>query len=177
LDAQVWRELGVMAVALALFGWVVMRNRVRYVPRHHVEIIERFGRYRRTAGPGRHVLAPVDSARARLDLREQTHVTRREPVETADGVWLSGKIAIRYRITDPVAWTYEVRDPQYAVAQLAFAVLRGELSRADVARARDEEAAIATVVRDEVRKQAPRWGIDLIDLTVEAFDATGEGGA
>jgi hypothetical protein len=32
-----------MALAIALLAWVVMRNRVRHVPRHHVEVIERLG--------------------------------------------------------------------------------------------------------------------------------------
>jgi regulator of protease activity HflC (stomatin/prohibitin superfamily) len=177
LNAQVWRELGAMAVALALFGWLVMRNRVRHVPRHHVEVIERLGRYRRTAGPGRHVLAPIDSARARLDLRERTHVTRREPVETADGVWISGRFTIRYRIADPVRWTYEVSDPLYALAQTAFTALRNELSTTDLDRAREDRPAIASRIHDEARTHAPRWGIELIDLNLEDFETTSEGGA
>jgi regulator of protease activity HflC (stomatin/prohibitin superfamily) len=177
MDAQVWRELGVMALALALFGWVVMRNRVRHVPRHHVEVIERLGRYRRTAGPGRLVLAPIDSARARVDLREKTHVTRREPAQTADGVWIAVRLTMRYRIADPVKWTYEVRDPEYALAQLAFAHLRNELGSTDLAKVREERAAIGARVRDAVGVQAPIWGIELVDLNLEDLGATTEGGA
>jgi regulator of protease activity HflC (stomatin/prohibitin superfamily) len=177
LDAQVWRELSVMAVALALFGWVVMRNRVRHVPPHHVEIVERLGRYRRTAGPGRHVLTPFDSARVRLDLRERTHVTRREPAQTADGVWVSARFTIRYRIADPVKWTYESLDPLYALAQLAFTMLRNELGPTDLAQVRAERASIAARVGGEVGTQAPTWGIALIDLSLEDFEATVEGGA
>jgi regulator of protease activity HflC (stomatin/prohibitin superfamily) len=177
LDAQAWRELGVMAVALLLLGWVVMRNRVRRVPEHHVEIIERLGRYHRTAGPGRHVLAPTDTARVRLDLRDRIHVTRREPAQTADDVWVSGKFTIHYRIADPVKWTYEARDPEYWLGQSAITELRDELGVTQLAQARGDRSAIAARVRERVRSDAPRWGIELIDLHVEDFQATAEGGA
>jgi len=170
VNAQAWRELGAMALALALLGWVVMRHRVRRVPEHHVEVIERLGRYHRTVSAGRHVLWPIESARARLDLREQTHVTRREPVQTAEDFWLTARVRFRYRIADPVRWTYEVSDPLYAVGQLAMTMLRGELSAIELSRARHERPAIASRVRDTVGKDAPGWGIELIDLDVDEFD-------
>jgi regulator of protease activity HflC (stomatin/prohibitin superfamily) len=177
LDAQVWRELGVMALALALLGWVVMRNRVRHVPRHHVEIIERLGRYHRTAGPGRHVLLPLDAFRKRLDMREHTHITRSEPAVTADNVWVSVKFLIRYRIADPVRFTYEAIDALFTVTQFALMTVRNELAGMDLAQARDERPDLARRVREQVRTQAPQWGIELIDLDVEDVETTAEGGA
>jgi regulator of protease activity HflC (stomatin/prohibitin superfamily) len=170
VNAQVWRELGAMALAVAFLGWAVMRHRVRRVPEHHVEVVERLGRYRRIVPAGRHVLWPVESARARLDLREQTHVTRREPVQTAEDIWLTARVRFRYRITDPVRWTYEVSDPLYAVGQLAMSMLRNELSAIGLSRARHERSAIASRVRDSVGKNASSWGIELIDLDVDEFD-------
>jgi regulator of protease activity HflC (stomatin/prohibitin superfamily) len=170
VDAQAWRELGAMALALAFLGWVVMRRRVLRVPAHHVVVVERLGRYRRTASAGVHVLWPIDSARPRLEMRERTHVMRREPVQTADGTWLTARITIRYRITDPVRWTYEVSDPLYAIGQLAMTMLRSELSAIDLSRAGDERPAIASRVREEVRQHAPVWGAELIDLDVDEFD-------
>jgi regulator of protease activity HflC (stomatin/prohibitin superfamily) len=170
MNAQVWRDLGAMALALAFLGWAIMRHRVRRVPEHHVEVVERLGRYRRIAPAGRHVLWPLESARARLDLREQTHVTRREPVQTADDIWLTARVRFRYRITDPVRWTYEVSDPLYAVGQLGMTMLRNELSGIDLSRARHDRSAIASRVRDNVGEKAPSWGIELIDLDVDEFD-------
>ena len=177
MDAQDWRELGVMAVALLLFGWVLMRNRVRSVPATHVEIVERLGRYRRTAGPGRHVLLPIDGVRRRLDLREHTHITRSEPAVTADNVWVSMKFVIRYRIADPVRFTYETVDAVFTLTQFALMTVRNELAGLDLAQARDQRSDLAWRVGQQVRAQAPLWGIELIDLNLEDFEATAEGGA
>ena len=63
---------------IALFLLVVVMKAVKIVPQKQVKIIERLGKYHRSAEAGLNTIFPFfDSVRATLDLREQ--ITKIEP--------------------------------------------------------------------------------------------------
>ena len=173
-DAIGWSFI---TVALVLAGSAFAWHRTRRVSEHHVEIVERLGRYHRTARPRWYLLRPWEQAHTRVDLRELTHVAPPVPFVTADNARVSTAVVIRYRVVDPVRTTYEVRDPVYALRQLAVTLLRDHLDEVDLSTAQERRTDVASRVRDEVRGYSPRWGIEVIGLEIRAFEPMTEGGA
>src|SRR3954447_6793369 len=64
--------LGLVVLVIALFVIVTVVKSVRIVPQQRMDVVERFGKYKRTLSPGLNVLAPmIDSVRTKVDMREQ----------------------------------------------------------------------------------------------------------
>lgn len=57
----------IVVIAVVLAAVTTLGKMVRIVPQQRMDVVERFGRYRRTLGPGLNVIAPyVEIGRAHV---------------------------------------------------------------------------------------------------------------
>ena len=97
-------------VVLVLVLFVLARS-VRIVPQAKAAVIERLGRYTRTATPGLTLLVPfVDRMRPMIDLREQVVSFPPQPVITSDNLTVGVDSVIYFQVTEPRAATYEIAE-------------------------------------------------------------------
>ena len=121
---------------------------VKIVPQKQVKIIERLGKYHRTAEAGLNTIFPfLDSVRDTIDLREQITKIEPQPVITRDNVTMEVDAVIYFVIVDPVRATYEVQNLRWGIEQLTLSALRNVIgaarsrSHADLARHHQRAAA------------------------------------
>ena len=174
MESDATAALLVMALAVILGLLVVGRN-LRRVPEHHVDVVERLGRYHRTLDPGRHLLTPwIDRVRTRLDTREQTFIVPPAPVITADDAVMTADTAVSYRIVDPVRATYEVHSLTQGLEMLTVTMLRGVMADHDLDRARAHPHETASDLRRLVAREAYRWGLDVTRVELRAIEKSAE---
>ena len=76
-----------IVIGFALFVVVILMKWIQIVPQKQVKIIERLGKYHRTAEAGLNTIIPfLDSIRETIDLREQITKIEPQPVITRDNV-------------------------------------------------------------------------------------------
>ena len=74
-------------LVLVVFVLIVLMKAIKIVPQKQVKIIERLGKYHRTAEAGLNTIFPfLDSVRETIDLREQITKIEPQPVITRDNV-------------------------------------------------------------------------------------------
>jgi SPFH domain / Band 7 family len=118
---------------LALFVLVVLFQAVKIVPQKQVKLIERLGKYHRTADAGLNTIFPfLDSVRDTIDLREQITKIEPQPVITRDNVTMEVDAVIYYVIVDPVRATYEVQNLKWGIEQLTLSALRNVIGALDL---------------------------------------------
>jgi regulator of protease activity HflC (stomatin/prohibitin superfamily) len=99
----------VVLFGVAVFLFIVLIKAVKIVPQKQVKIIERLGKYHRTAEAGLNTIFPfLDSVRETIDLREQITKIEPQPVITRDNVTMEVDAVIYYVVMDPVRAVYEV---------------------------------------------------------------------
>ena len=77
----------IVLFGIALFLLVVLMRTIKIVPQKQVKIIERLGKFHRSAEAGLNTIVPfLDSVRATIDLREQITKIEPQPVITRDNV-------------------------------------------------------------------------------------------
>src|SRR5579864_5093643 len=121
-----------MAVGLEVFlGLVVLLvliigfKSIRLVPQARVVIVQRLGRYLKTAGSGPVFVIPfVDKILPTIDLREQVLPFEPQPVITSDNVGIQIATVVYYQIVDARAATYEVVNLLLSMEQLTMTTLR-----------------------------------------------------
>ena len=126
----------IIGAAFAFFVLLVLMRWIQIVPQKQVKIIERLGKYHRTAEAGLNTIVPfIDSIRATIDLREQITKIEPQPVITRDNVTMEVDAVIYSVIVDPVRATYEVQNLRWGLEQLTLSALRnviGQIGRAHV---------------------------------------------
>src|SRR5438105_3411649 len=118
---------------VSLFLLALLLRTIRIVPQKQVKIIERLGKYHRTAEAGLNTILPfLDSVRDTIDLREQITKIEPQPVITRDNVTMEVDAVIYFLIADPVRATYEVQNLSWGLEQLTLSALRNVIGQLDL---------------------------------------------
>lgn len=158
-------------LVVALFVLVVVLRSVRIVPQARAAVVERLGRYTRTATPGINFLVPfVDRMRPLLDLREQVVSFPPQPVITADNLTVAIDSVIYYQVTDPRAATYEIANYIQAVEQLTITTLRNVVGALNLEQTLTSRDSINTALRGVLDEATGPWGIRVARVELKAID-------
>ena len=145
---------------LAFVVFLVAARSVRIIPQSRVAIVQRLGRYHRTAESGLTFVVPViDRMLPKTDLREQVISFQPQAVITNDNVGMQISTVIYYRVVDAGASEYEVADFHLALEQITQTTLRnviGNLILDKTLTSRDEINGKLRTILDEVTE---KWGI------------------
>ena len=163
---------GVIAaiVILVVVLFVLVRS-VRIIPQARAAVVERLGRYVRTATPGLTILVPfVDRMRPLIDLREQVVSFPPQPVITSDNLTVAIDSVIYFQVTDPRAATYEIANYIQAVEQLTITTLRNVVGALNLEQALTSRDSINTQLRGVLDEATGPWGIRVARVEIKAID-------
>ncbi len=145
---------------LVVFILIVGFRSIRLVPQARVVIVQRLGRYLKTAGSGPVFVVPfIDQILPTIDLREQVVPFQPQPVITEDNVGIQIATVVYYQIVDAKSSSYEVVNLIAAMEQLTITTLRnviGGLTLDKTLTSREEINAKMRAVLDEVTE---KWGV------------------
>src|SRR3954471_17697540 len=147
---------------------VVLMRTIKIVPQKQVKIIERLGRYHRTAEAGLNTIVPfLDAVRATIDLREQ--ITKIEPqsVITRDNVTMEVDAVIYSVIVDPVRATYEVQNLKWGMEQLTLSALRNVIGALDLDHTLTSRDSINTQLRSALDSATQQWGVKVMRIELK----------
>jgi regulator of protease activity HflC (stomatin/prohibitin superfamily) len=121
----------ILAIGAIILIGIIMG--VKTVPQQQAWIVESLGKFDRTLQPGLNILVPFYQKVAyrhslkevALDVPEQAGITRDNVTLALDGV-------LYLRIIDPVAASYGVSNPIYAVQLLAQTTMRSEIGKLEL---------------------------------------------
>lgn len=151
----------VILIALALTS-------LRIVPEAQTCVIQRFGRYHATWGPGVHFLVPViDSVAKKISMKEQVADFEPQPVITKDNVTMQIDTVVYFKIFDPQMFTYGVERPITAIENLCATTLRNIVGGMDLdstLTGRDTINGEITQILDEA---TDKWGIKINRVEVK----------
>lgn len=148
-----------LLVVLVLVVLGILKG-IRIVPQQEAWIVEKLGRYDRKLDPGLNLLIPYIERVAykhslketAYDVHEQTAITRDNVTLTLDGI-------VYLRVTDPVASSYGVSNPIYAITQLAQTTMRSEIGKLTMDQTFEERDALNHNIVQAINQAAGTWGI------------------
>ena len=149
----------IVALILVLLALVTVIRSVRVVPQARVAIVQRLGRYLKTAQSGPLVIVPyMDKVLSMIDMREQVVIFDRQSVITSDNVGIQIDTVIYYQIIVPDKAVYAVAKLLGAMEQLTVTTLRnviGGLTLDKTLTSREEINSKMRLALDEVTEN---WG-------------------
>src|SRR5258705_4635818 len=155
----------VVFFGVALLVLIGLLRTIRIVPQKQVKLIERLGKYHRTAEAGLNTVVPfLDSVRATIDLREQITKIEPQPVITRDNVTMEVDAVIYYLIADPVRATYEVQNLPWGLEQLTLSALRNVIGQHDLNHTLSQRDTTNTQLRPALAASTQQWGVKVMRI-------------
>jgi regulator of protease activity HflC (stomatin/prohibitin superfamily) len=158
----------IVLFGIAFFLLVVLLRTIKIVPQKQVKLIERLGKYHRTAEAGLNTIVPfLDSVRATIDLREQITKIEPQPVITRDNVTMEVDAVIYYLVADPVRATYEVQNLPWGLEQLTLSALRNVIGQLDLDHTLSSRDSTNTQLRAALDSATQQWGVKVMRIELK----------
>lgn len=123
----------------------------------------RFGLHRDTLEPGFHFKIPfADNVLTQMVVTATMETE--QTLTTKDGKEAIVKSVIKYDIEDVATLLLKVNDARDAVSDMTRGIIRKEIVKANWAECNSEE--IEKSILTKARREAKKWGINIIDLTI-----------
>lgn len=160
--------MSVVLIVVILFTLFVLLRSVKIVPQKQVKIIERLGKYHRTAEAGLNTIVPFfDAVRDTIDLREQITKIEPQPVITRDNVTMEVDAVIYFVIVDPVRATYEVQNLRWGLEQLTLSALRNVIGQLDLDHTLASRDTTNAQLRAALDTATQQWGVKVMRIELK----------
>ena len=156
------------AFILLLVVYVAMA--IKIVQQHEQGLVERFGRYRKTVGPGFNMIVPFIERMPKVDMREQVVDVPPQEVITKDNVVVTVDAVVYYQATDPVKLKYNVANFILAATKLAQTNLRNVIGDLDLDAALTSRELINTELRSILDEATDVWGTRVVRVEIQRID-------
>ncbi len=160
----------IVVVAFIILLVVYVALAIKIVQQYEKGLVERFGRYRKTVGPGFNMIVPFIEKMPKVDMREQVVDVPPQEVITRDNVVVTVDAVVYYEATDPVKLIYNVADFYTAATKLAQTNLRnviGDMTLDDTLTSRE---TINTELRTILDEATDKWGTRVVRVEIQRID-------
>jgi regulator of protease activity HflC (stomatin/prohibitin superfamily) len=155
---------------IGLFLLIALLSSIYTVKQQTAAIIERFGKYVRTAGPGIHMKWPfgIDSVVAHPTLRIQ-QLDLEMQSKTKDDVTVTLRLAIQYVVPDISKIYdsyYKLSDPSRQIEAWVFDVVRSKVPSLLINGVYENKDEIAKDVEDSLKERMHLYGFQIVRVLV-----------
>ncbi len=133
-------------------------------------LIERLGKYQRTAGSGLTVILPFFERMIKVDMREQVVDVPPQGVITKDNVVVEVDAVVYYEVTDPVKVTYNVANFYIAATKLAQTNLRNLIGDLALDESLTSREIINTKLRQILDDATDKWGTKVTRVELQRIE-------
>jgi regulator of protease activity HflC (stomatin/prohibitin superfamily) len=170
VDGLLVYALVVALLVVVILIFMASLTGMRIVDPYEKGVIERLGRYQRTASPGLTLIVPFIDKLRKVDMREQVVDVQPQEVITKDNVVVTVDAIVYYEATDPVKLTYNVADFYSASTKLAQTNLRNVIGETELDQALTSRDMINAKLRQVLDDATDKWGVRVVRVEIKRID-------
>ena len=155
-------------VAFALF--ILAAAAIRIIRPYQKGLIERLGRYQRTADSGLTLIMPVIEHMKKVDMREIVVDVPPQEVITKDNVVVTVDAIVYYQIMDPVKVEYNIANFMLAATKLAQTNLRNVVGDMELDETLTSREKINAQLRQILDDATDKWGVKVSRVELQRID-------
>lgn len=143
----------------------------RIVNQSEVLVVERLGKYNRTAEAGLNIIIPfIERVRTTVDLRERTMDVQPQSVITKDNVTIKIDTVVFYQITDPKSAVYEIQNLASSIKYLTQTTMRDVIGKMELDTTLSSRDAINAQLRQILDEATDKWGCKVTRVEIKDID-------
>ena len=160
----------VVLVIIAIVVFIFVASGIKTVRPWQKALIERLGKYQRTADSGLTIIVPILERMIKVDMREQVVDVPPQAVITKDNVVVEVDAVVYYEVTDPVKVTYNVANFYMAATKLAQTNLRNLVGDLALDESLTSREVINTKLRQILDDATDKWGTRVTRVELQRIE-------
>ncbi len=163
------------SITILLLGlfFMIFFKLLRIVPEQEAWIVENFGKFRATLGPGFHLVIPIVQKIAyKQIIKEEVIDVPPQVCITKDNVQVEVDGLLYLRVVDPVKAAYGIDNYRFGTAQLAQTTMRSEIGKISLDNTFSERDLINRAIVKAVDEASDPWGIKITRYEIRDITPT-----
>ena len=160
----------VFLIILAVVIFIIAATGLKIIRPWEKGLIERLGKYQKTADSGLTLIIPFLDRILKVDMREQVHDVPPQAVITKDNVVVEVDAVVYYEVTDPVKVTYNVANFYTAATKLAQTNLRNLVGDMALDESLTSREVINTQLRQILDDATDKWGVKVTRVELQRIE-------
>lgn len=161
---------GPVLLILLVFVLIYVSRAIKIVRPYEKGLVERLGKYTRTADSGLTVLFPPFENMRKVDMRERYISVPPQEVITKDNVVVAVDALIYFHVTDPFKVVYNVQFFEGSATNLAQTNLRNTIGELDLDQTLNSREQINTRMREILDEVTDKWGVKVTRVEIQKID-------
>lgn len=157
-------------IVIALVIFVIAATGLKIIRPWQKGLVERLGKYQRTADSGLTIIIPFMERLIKVDMREQVVDVPPQGVITKDNVVVEVDAVVYYEVTDPVKVTYNVTNFYLAATKLAQTNLRNLVGDLALDESLTSREVINTKLRQILDDATDKWGTKVTRVELQRIE-------
>jgi regulator of protease activity HflC (stomatin/prohibitin superfamily) len=160
----------IVPIVLVVIAIVLVVRSIRIVGQGNAIVIERLGKYNRTANAGLNLIIPLfERVSSQVDLRERVHTFPPQQVITEDNLLVDVDTVVYFQVTDPKSAIYEIQNFILGIEQLTITSLRNIVGGMDLEKALTSRDSINSALRSTLDEATGKWGVRINRVELKAI--------
>lgn len=160
--------MDIFLLTVSIIAIVLIVKMIKIVPQQEAWVIEKLGKFDKVLEPGLSIIIPIIQRVAyKHTLKEQAVDVRAQTAISNDNVTLLIDGILYVKIMDPIAASYGVNNPYYAITQLAQTTMRSEIGKLKLDRTFEEREALNIAIVTSINQAAINWGIQCMRYEIK----------
>ncbi|RTK92116.1 MAG: paraslipin [Rickettsiales bacterium] len=160
--------MDVFLVAISILIIVSLIFMIKIVPQQQAWVLEKLGKFDRILEPGLNLIIPIiHRVSYKHTLKEQAVDVHAQTAISNDNVTLLIDGVLYVKIIDPIAASYGVDNPYYAITQLAQTTMRSEIGKLKLDRTFEERDTLNHAIVSSINEAAVNWGIQCMRYEIK----------
>ena len=163
---------------LGIIGWIVLiiiiiwifSMGIRIIRPRQNGLIERLGKYKRTADQGFHWIIPIIDRMIKVDITENMVDVEPQKIITKDDLNATVDAVVYFRVIDPMKAIYKAQNYRAQITSLARTTLRDIIGKMTLTEANSKRDTLNSILEQELDKQTDAWGIDVIRVELQRIE-------
>jgi regulator of protease activity HflC (stomatin/prohibitin superfamily) len=160
----------ILLIFIMIVVIVIVAMGTRIVLPYQKGLIERLGKYQRTADSGLTIILPFLESITKIDMREQVVDVPPQAVITKDNVVVEVDAVVYYEITDPVKVKYNITDFYLAATKLAQTNLRNLIGDMALDESLTSREIINNKLRQVLDEATDKWGARVTRVELQRIE-------
>ena len=174
MDNIAWIVVAGVATVVGLVLSVYVLVGIRVVRPTSRGLVERFGKYRRMAGPGFHWIPPLVDRMFLVNVTEVMVNAERQEIITSDKLNARVDAQVYFKVKSDEesvkSSQYNVFDYKLQIVNLARTTLRNIIGTLTLKSANSERGKINTALQQTLREETRHWGIEIVRAELKEID-------
>jgi len=133
-------------------------------------LIERLGKYKKTAEQGFHWIIPGIDKITKVNVTENMVDVDPQKIITSDDLNATVDAVVYFKVTDPKKAIYNADNYRRQIASLARTTLRDIIGKMTLTAANSKRDELNAVLERELDSQTDAWGIDVIRVELQRIE-------